>query len=207
MENCGLTKELLGETDVLIWWGHMKHHEVSDEVVALVHQRVLAGMGLIVLHSGHHSKIFRRLMGTSCNLQWRDDDRERIWCIVPSHPIAKGIPLSFEIEKEEMYGEPFAIPTPDEVVFMGWFRGGEAFRSGVTYRREHGKIFYFQPGHETNPTYDNIHVQNVIRNAVHWAAPDFNVKQIDCPHVTSHEANLGEDVINLGLSEAVPGGF
>src|ERR1044071_5947057 len=58
----GLTQEVLESTDVLTWWGHMGHHQVADEIVDRVHNRVLAGMGLVVLHSGHWSKIFTRLM-------------------------------------------------------------------------------------------------------------------------------------------------
>ena len=182
----GLTQEVLDDTDVLIWWGHMAHHLVSDEVVARVQKRIWEGMGLIVLHSGHHSKIFRTMLGTTCNLKWRDDDRERIWVVKPSHPIAQGIPEHFEIEKEEMYGEPFDIPTPEDVVFMGWFAGGEVFRSGVTYTRGNGRIFYFQPGHESNPTYRHPVVQQVIRNAVVWACPTKKY-EISCPNFPSLE--------------------
>ncbi|GAF12309.1 hypothetical protein JCM19045_1483 [Bacillus sp. JCM 19045] len=168
----GLTNDVLEQTDVLIWWGHVAHDEVSDEVVARVHKRVLEGMGLIVLHSGHFSKIFKTLMGTSCDLKWREaDEKERLWVVSPSHPIADGIDEYFELEKEEMYGEHFDIPNPDEVVFMSWFQGGEVFRSGCTFNRGNGKIFYFRPGHETFPTYENKHVQRVIKNAVKWAAP------------------------------------
>jgi len=181
MENCGLSRELLAETDVLVWWGHVAHDQVPDELVSMIHQRVLAGMGLVVLHSAHHSKIFRRLMGTNCNLMWREQDRQRLWTIIPSHPIARGVPAHIELEAEEMYGEPFTIPTPDETVFIGWFRGGEVFRSGVTYRRENGKVFYFQPGHETNTTYHNPHIQQIIRNAVYWAKAEFLTPQIHCP--------------------------
>lgn len=168
----GLTTDVLNQTDVLIWWGHIAHDEVSDEIVARVHKRVLEGMGLIVLHSGHFSKIFKTLMGTSCDLKWREaDEKERLWVVSPSHPIAEGIDEYFELEKEEMYGEHFDIPNPDEVVFMSWFQGGEVFRSGCTFNRGNGKIFYFRPGHETFPTYENKHVQRVIKNAVKWAAP------------------------------------
>ncbi|GAF19454.1 hypothetical protein JCM19046_4106 [Bacillus sp. JCM 19046] len=138
----GLTNDVLEQTDVLIWWGHVAHDEVSDEVVARVHKRVLEGMGLIVLHSGHFSKIFKTLMGTSCDLKWREaDEKERLWVVSPSHPIADGIDEYFELEKEEMYGEHFDIPNPDEVVFMSWFQGGEVFRSGCTFNRGNGKIF------------------------------------------------------------------
>ena len=186
MPEHGLTQEVLDDTDVLIWWGHMAHHLVSDEVVARVQKRIWEGMGMIVLHSGHHSKIFRTMLGTSCNLKWRDDDRERIWVVKPSHPIAQGIPEHFEIEKEEMYGEPFDIPTPEDVVFMGWFAGGEVFRSGVTYTRGNGRIFYFQPGHESNPVYRHPVVQQVIRNAVVWACPTKKY-EVSCPNFPSLE--------------------
>ncbi|MFC0558834.1 ThuA domain-containing protein [Halalkalibacter alkalisediminis] len=168
----GLTAEVLTNTDVLIWWGHLAHDEVDDAIVEKVKKRVLEGMGLIVLHSGHFSKIFKTLMGTSCDLKWREaDDKERIWIIDPSHPIVDGIGEYIELEKEEMYGEHFDIPAPDELIMMSWFEGGEVFRSGCTYQRGNGKIFYFRPGHETYPTYHNKEIQHVIKNAVHWAKP------------------------------------
>ncbi len=170
----GLTQEVLDSTDVLLWWGHMGHKLVSDEVVDRIHDRVLRGMGLICLHSAHMSKIFRRLTGTSCQLRWRDiGERERLWCIEPAHPIARGLPPYFELEHEEMYGERFDIPAPDELVFLGWFQGGELFRSGLCYYRGYGRIFYFQPGHEMYGTFYNENVQRVIRNAVYWAKSEF----------------------------------
>ncbi|MQM40292.1 hypothetical protein KBTX_04339 [wastewater metagenome] len=166
----GLSEERLQGTDVLIWWGHMAHDEVRDDVVDRVQQRVLEGMGLIVLHSGHFSKIFTRLMGTSCNLKWREvGEKERLWVVDPSHPITNGIGEYIELEREEMYGEHFDIPAPDELVFASWFEGGEVFRSGCTYRRGKGKIFYFRPGHETYPTYFDPGIQRVLINAVQWA--------------------------------------
>ena len=169
----GLSEQRLAETDVLTWWGHVAHERVDDAVVERVQQRVLAGMGLIVLHSGHHSKIFKRLMGHNCDLVWREaGEKERIWVCNPAHAIAQGLPAWFDIEHEEMYGEPFGIPNPDEVVFLSWFAGGEAFRSGATWRRGGGKIFYFRPGHETYPTYHQPLVQQVLRNAVKWARPE-----------------------------------
>lgn len=168
----GLTEEVLIETDVLFWWGHLAHDEVSDEIVERVQKRVLEGMGLVVLHSGHFSKIFKKLMGTSCDLKWREaDDKERLWVVDPSHPITEGIGEYIEIEKEEMYGEHFDIPAPDQLVFVSWFEGGEVFRSGCTYQRGNGKIFYFRPGHETYPTYHNKEIQKVLLNAANWAAP------------------------------------
>ena len=182
--NCGLSDEILNETDVLIWWGHMKHKDVPDEVVDMVQNAVLKGMGMIFLHSAHHSKPFKRLMGTPANLCWRENgDFERIWAVSPAHPIAKGLPMYFELEHEETYGEPFDIPEPDELVFIGWFEGGEVFRSGCCYRRGQGKIFYFQPGHETYPTYHNAAVQQVIKNAVRWAYPDRRIDTLVAPHV------------------------
>ena len=151
----GLTDEVLASTDVLLWWGHMAHGEVSDEIVNKVCQRVLDGMGFIALHSGHASKPFSKLMGTnSGELKWRESgDTERLWLIEPGHPIAAGLPEYIEIENEETYGERFDIPAPDELVFISWFSGGEVFRSGCCYNRGLGKIFYFRPGHETYPIY------------------------------------------------------
>ncbi|MDQ0338820.1 trehalose utilization protein [Caldalkalibacillus uzonensis] len=168
----GLTTEVLDQTDVLIWWGHKAHHEVQDEIVARVQQKVLDGMGLIVLHSAHFSKIFKTLMGTTCDLKWREaGEKERLWVVRPGHPIVEGIGEYIEIVKEEMYGEFFDIPQPDELIFVSWFEGGEVFRSGCTYYRGNGRIFYFRPGHETYPTYYHPQVLKVIENACRWAAP------------------------------------
>lgn len=181
----GLAEERLAETDVLTWWGHKAHGAVDDKIVDRVQKRILEGMGLIVLHSGHDSKIFKRLMGTSCSLTWREaDERERLWVCNPGHPIARGIDRNFVLPAEEMYGEPFGIPAPDEQVFISWFEGGEVFRSGCCWNRGNGKIFYFRPGHETYPTYFDPNVRRVIANAVEWARPTgqwigacLNVKQ------------------------------
>ncbi|MEI6132035.1 MAG: ThuA domain-containing protein [Bacillota bacterium] len=181
-ENHGITAERLENTDVLIWWGHGHHEEVSDEVTNLVSDAVLRGMGLIVLHSGHFSKPFKKLMGTTCSLMWRDADRERLWCVAPGHPIAQGVPLQFELENEEMYGETFDIPEPDELVYIGWFKGGEVFRSGCCFRRGLGKIFYFQPGHEQYPIYYNDNIQKVMKNAVRWAKSPSRIEKIECPN-------------------------
>ena len=179
----GLTAERLRETDVLTWWGHMAHHDVADEVVKRVHARVLEGMGLLVLHSAHHSKIFRSLMGTTASLSWRDEgERERIWVCNPGHPIAQGIDRQFVIEKEEMYGEPFAVPPPEEQVFISWFEGGEVFRSGCCWRRGNCSIFYFRPGHELFPTYYDPNIQRVLANAAEWARPRGTWVE-SCPNV------------------------
>lgn len=169
----GLTDDVLAATDVLTWWGHAAHDRVADEIVDRVQQRVLSGMGLLVLHSGHGSKIFRRLLGTNCSLRWREaGERERLWVVDPGHPITAGIEDEyFELPETEMYGEFFDIPSPDELIFISWFEGGEVFRSGCTFRRGKGRIFYFRPGHETFPIYRDARVARILANAVRWAAP------------------------------------
>jgi trehalose utilization protein len=168
----GLTDKILENTDVMTWWGHKAHDKVSDKNVERVYDRVVnGGMGLVVLHSAHMSKIFRKLMGTGCMLKWREaNEKERLWVVDPAHPIVRGIPEYFELQHEEMYGEHFDIPQPDELVFISWFEGGEVFRSGCTWHRGQGRIFYFRPGHESYPTYHNETVLKVIGNGVKWAA-------------------------------------
>jgi trehalose utilization protein len=177
----GLSEERLAGCDVLIWWGHRAHAAVDDAVVDRVQRRVLEGMGLVVLHSGHFSKIFRRLLGTNCSLKWREaDEKERLWVVEPSHPVAAGLGEYFELPCEEMYGERFDVPQPDSTVFISWFEGGEVFRSGLCWERGHGRIFYFRPGHEAYPTYHDANVQRVLANAVQWAAP--RITRVDhCP--------------------------
>lgn len=192
----GLNDNVLENTDVLIWWGHAAHHRVSDEVARKVHQRVLRGMGAIFLHSAHLSKPFISLMGTSCYLSWRDDDYERLWTVAPSHPIAQGIDEYIEFP-EEMYGERFDIPAPDELVFIGWFAGGEVFRSGCCWNRGLGKVFYFQPGHETNPTYHIPQIQKIITNAVHWASPHNIVNKLTGPNVIESPESKRRNNINF----------
>lgn len=189
----GLSEEVLEDTDVLIWWGHNAHHKVKEAVAHRVVLHVQRGMGFIALHSAHLAKPFRYLMGTSCNLRWRDGDFERIWTIDPTHPIAAGVPASFELEEEEMYGEHFDIPTPDELIFLSWFSGGEVFRSGCTWKRGMGKIFYFQPGHETNPSYKDPIVLCIIKNAVRWAVPQIRLSKLESPH-----AKLSPEAERLG---------
>lgn len=185
MPEHGLTEEVLNRTDVLLWWGHCCHDKVDDAIVERVYQRVLQGMGLIVLHSGHASKIFRKICGTnSQDLKWRESgDKEILWVIRPDHPIVRGLGEKIVLEHEETYGEHFNIPDPDELVFISWFSGGEVFRSGCCYHRGKGKIFYFKPGHETFPIYHNPEIQKVIANAVHWAAPDKEMPEITYGHV------------------------
>jgi trehalose utilization protein len=185
----GLSEAALAKTDVLVWWGHAAHGRVAPEVVDRVVRRVWEGMGLIALHSSHYSQPFLRLMGTSCSLTWREaGEKERLWVCHPAHPITRGIDRYFELENTEMYGEPFAIPNPDEIVFISWFEGGEVFRSGCTWKRGNGKVFYFRPGHETYPIYYNKDVRRVLRNAVHWAASDGSRWIDSCPQIPAKEA-------------------
>ena len=180
----GLTDEVLNNTDVLIWWGHMAHNCVSDETVAKVKERVYRhGMGFFPIHSGHHSKVFKAIVGATGDLYWGADQQEIVWNILPQHPIAKGVPRRFELF-EEMYGEPFCIPQPDELIFSSWYKNGNIFRSGCTFYRGRGKVFYFQPGHELCRSFYNKHVQTIIRNAVHWLYTelDDDNKNLSCPH-------------------------
>lgn len=184
----GLTEQRLAQTDVLLWWGHIAHDQVSDEVVERVHRHVLGGMGLIVLHSGHFSKIFTKLMGTTCSLEWRNEgERELVWTVDPTHPIAEGVPHPLIIPEQEMYGEFFDIPEPDSLVFISSFSGGEVFRSGVTYSRGRGRIFYFSPGDQDYPVYHQAEVQRVLANGVRWAAPEDSARQL--PAVANPERN------------------
>ena len=179
----GLSDAVLADTDVLIWWGHKAHERVRDDIVERVHKHVLNGMGLIVLHSGHFSKIFQRTLGTYCSLKWREaDEKERLWNLEPSHPIMQGIPDYFELPQEEMYGERFDIPTPDKLLMVSWFQGGEVFRSACTWQRGHGRVFYFRPGHETYPTYYNEHVLQIISNASNWAKRRVTIDSSKAPN-------------------------
>lgn len=169
----GLPDDVLNATDVLIWWGHMAHREVPDELATKIQQRVYAGkMGFIALHSGHHSKPFKKIVGTTGNLTWGRNQKEVVWNLMPSHPIAAGIPDHFILESEELYAEPFYIPQPDALVFGCWYEDGFIFRGGACFLRGAGKVFYFQPGHETCKSFYNPYVRRIIRNAVHWAKPE-----------------------------------
>ena len=184
----GLPDEVLNNTDVLLWWGHMNHGEVKDDLVERIRQRVyVGGMGFIALHSAHHSKPFRAIVGTTGNLLWGDNQKEIIWNIMPSHPIAAGIPAHFELPEEELYAEPFQSPQPDAHIFEGWYEHGYVFRTGCTFLRGAGRVFYFQPGHETCPSFYDANVQRIITNGVRWAAPnDFGYEiESGCPYVTA----------------------
>ncbi len=194
----GLTDDVLDGTDVMFWWGHCAHGKVDDAIVEKVQWKVLQGMGLIVLHSGHYSKIFRKLLGTGCGLKWREAaERELLWNVNPGHPITDGIGDHIDLAHTEMYGEMFDIPEPDELIFISWFEGGEVFRSGCTFTRGKGRIFYFKPGHETFPIYYNADIQRVLANAVKWAAP-----KSSSPYVTD-APNIREPIISFESTHEV----
>ena len=183
----GLPDDVLNSTDVLVWWGHAAHDKVPDDLVDRIHTRILAGMGLVALHSAHMSKIFRRVCGTSCMLRWRDGGRERVWVVDPMHPIVKGVPETFAIDETEMYGEPFGLPPDAHPVFMSWYEGGNVFRSGVTLNRGAGKVFYFSPGHETFPIYHDANVLKVIANGLRWVSPETPVGANPLPYAVDEQ--------------------
>lgn len=184
----GLSEKVLDETDVLFWWGHKAHNKVDDAIVKRVQKRILAGMGLIVLHSGHFAKIFKTMMGTNCSLRWREaDEREILWNVAPGHPITQGIPDSFQLEKSEMYGERFDIPEPTQLIFISWYEGGNVFRSGATFIRGNGRIFYFSPGHETYPIFYDETIRKILANAARWA---FNESKRDFENAVHEKVSL-----------------
>jgi trehalose utilization protein len=168
-----LSEEVLAETDVLTWWGHIAHDDVPDSVVERVVRHVREGMGVLFLHSAHFAKPFQQLMGTTCDLLWRNEgEEERVWTVNPSHPITRGVPHPIVIPAQETYAEVFDIPAPDELVFVSSFTGGEVFRSGCCFRRGKGKIFYFSPGDQEYPVYHQAEIQRVLANAALWARPE-----------------------------------
>jgi trehalose utilization protein len=192
----GITASKLADADVLIWWGHARHAEVSDETAALVKTAVHEnGLGFLPLHSAHYSKTFKGVLGCTGHLKggWREIagfEPEEITVCAPRHPIAQGIE-DFVIEAEEMYGAPLGAPPFETLVFQSYFpHGGEYFPCGFTLTvgegidaqftsgpgggkgqgEGAGRVFYFRPGHETVPTYHLPVVQQIIRNGVLWCA-------------------------------------
>jgi trehalose utilization protein len=166
----GLTERVLAETDVLVWWAHLKHGEVSDEIVERIRLRVLGGMGLLILHSAIESKIAQALLGTTCRMSWwRHGGRELTWTVEPGHQIAQGVPNPLVIPDGEMYGEPLHVPTPDDLVFITAYEGGEVLRSGCGWKRGRGRIFFLATGHEEYPIYYRDDVRLVLANAARWA--------------------------------------
>lgn len=169
----GLSEELLGWADVLTWFGHGRHRLVDDaNVERIVHQVKQRGLGFIPLHSSHYSKPFKAVLDHTGDLGgWREDGRPSVVYVAqPDHPIAHGLDRPFVVPQEEMYCEPFGIKPPDELVFISSFAQGEVFRSGCCWRAGNGRVFYFQPGHETYPVYFQAEVKTVLVNAARWAA-------------------------------------
>jgi trehalose utilization protein len=198
----GLPRDLLASTDVLVWWGHARHDAVADDVAQRVVERVLEGMGFVALHAAMHSKPFLRLMGTSCNLRWREaGDRELVWVVNPGHAIATGLPPVIAVPEQEMYGEYFDIPPPDDLVFVSSFTGGEVFRSGCCFTRGKGRIFYFSPGHETYPVYHQPEIRKVIANAVQWA---YNSRPVAVERTSSPNAPHGWFETDSAKMQAAP---
>lgn len=167
----GLPTEKLQRCDVLVWWGHIRHGEVRDEIVDKIVKRVKEeGMGFIALHSAHYAKPFQRLLNAPGHIGGVGHGREEhIWVVAPNHPIAKGI-YHFTLPEEEFYAEPFQVPQPENVIFISTFGSGHWFRSGLTWSVGKGRVFYFRPGHETLPTMKDERVLKIIRNAVYWCA-------------------------------------
>ena len=176
----------LDTADVAVWWAHHYHGKVQDELVEKIVDRVHRGMGLICLHSAHKSKVFMRVTGASGSLKWREvGEKERLWCVDVTHPINEGLGEYVDVEQEEMYGEPFDIPTPDELIYLGWFQGGEVLRSGFVVKRGRGKMFYLNCGHETYPIYKNENIRKILVNASNYVKPNQPIlDELKCPHIT-----------------------
>jgi trehalose utilization protein len=168
----GIGEPALAATDVLVWWGHRKHHDVAEarvnRVVRAIKER---GLGFIALHSAHFSKIFKALHGTPCSLgDWRADAKpEYLKCVAPSHPVARGLG-DFTIPQTEMYNEPFLVPSPSPTIFYGYWDAGEQFRSCCVWNVGEGRVVYFQPGHETFPIFFQREPLRIILNSVYWCA-------------------------------------
>lgn len=187
----GVPDERLRQADVLLWWSHMRHEDLLSATVDRVVSAVEHGLGLVALHSAISSPVFRRLVGTTGGFGgWRHGDREVLWTVDPSHPICRGVEFPVVMPQQEMYSEPANLPTPDELVFISSFSGGEVFRSGITYRRGVGRIFYFSPGHEEYPVFLHPGVRGILANATSWAARD-RVAGPDARHLQTRELSPG----------------
>jgi trehalose utilization protein len=178
MPEHGLSKEVLNETDVLIWWSHIDNNLLSDAVANEVCKRVVRdGMGFVALHSACYSKPWQRLLGIEYEAgEWGrfrtmpKGEKERLWVVTPGHAICEGIGDCIEIPQDEMYGEPMLMPDPDKLLFIAWWEGGDVCRSGTLFERGRGKIFGFTPGHETFPIYYQPEIRQVLRNAARFLA-------------------------------------
>lgn len=189
-----LTNNLLESVDLLLYWSHGGNSQFPDELAKLIQDHVLRGMGFVVLHSAIGSKPFKALMGTTCSIHYRHDDFERMTCCNPLHPIAAGLPLHIELDKEESYGEYIDVPKPDDIIYLGWFDSGEVCRSVMTWTRGYGKVVFIQPGHETNSSYHNPYIQKLIVNSCIWASRSFFFEEL--PKDYHQEPSLQEMYLN-----------
>lgn len=227
----GLEAGNLEWADVIVWWGHVRHSDVTKENATRVLEYVREGkLDLVALHSAHWARPFVEAMnwrsvedakkrlekladGKELTYETVDPPRERTvpmhgstltpalfgykksknkfhgiihlpYCCFPDyrpdakpstvtvkatqHPIAKGLPKTFQVKQTEMYNEPFHVPAPDEVVFEETWELGERFRAGMIWNIGKGKVFYFRPGHETYPVYKQPEMVKVIANACRW---------------------------------------
>ena len=172
----GLPEDMLNSASVLIWWGHQKHGAVSDALVDRIVKRVRdGGMGFIATHSAHYSKPLKAILGTPCGWKYYIDDGARVDLVVkaPSHPIALGV-KNFTLPHTERYGDPFEVPTPETVVFDGIYTlpngAAENAQQGMVWTVGKGRVFYFQPGHESYPIYFQDEIRHIFRNGVQWCA-------------------------------------
>ncbi len=171
----GLPDDVLGNVDVLIWWGHERHGDVTDDLVARIVARVRDhGMGFIATHSAHYSKPLKALLGTPCG--WKggyEDDGSKVEIVVMahSHPIARGV-KDFVVPHTERYGDPFEAPQPETLIFDGIYTlpngTHQNAQQGMVWRIGKGRVFYFQPGHEGYPIYFQPEIRQVVRNGVRW---------------------------------------
>ncbi|MCI8623421.1 MAG: trehalose utilization protein ThuA [Provencibacterium sp.] len=193
---CGLSDEVLDSTDVLLVYGHILRDNVpEDRVKKLIERVVKEGMGVIFLHSALWMNLFQRLVGPGAYCGYRElGERERVWVVNRNHPIAAGLPSSFVIPHTEVYSEPAGFPDPDELVFISWYQGGEAARSGMVWRRGAGRIFYFSPGHAWYNAMQIPEYHTVIKNAVRWAVPPSSPPPLN----RSAELTPLEDIVLAG---------
>jgi trehalose utilization protein len=173
----GLPEDVLNGASVLIWWGHERHGDVKDELVARIVKRVHDdGMGFIATHSAHYSKALKAILGTPCG--WKGgyvDDGSKVELVVkaPGHPIAHGV-KNFELPHTERYGDPFEVPTPETLIFDGIYTlpngTTQNAQQGMVWTIGKGRVFYFQPGHEGYPIYFQEPIRQIFRNGVQWCA-------------------------------------
>lgn len=164
----------LAWADVLLWWGHLKHDEITDETVDRIEDAVREdGLGFISLHSSHYARPFKRLVDASGDLgeyRFDDDESESVGVVAADHPIAEGVD-DFTIPEAEMFGDPFDVPEPETVVLHSMYSNGdEEMDSGITFQFGEGRGFYLRSGHEEFEIYYMNEIQQILVNATRWAA-------------------------------------